>query len=142
MSQPVKTTDMENIKESAFGNYQKWSDRRLAWKDGIAKAATLKALDLTEEDGVIIDASKREEHFHHHEAPFQTPTKSPTGSLAKSLLGAGLLAAGIGAPIGGYLIAQSLLKPAVKEIVHDPGKVFQGDANVNVGKATVQEPQE
>ena len=66
----------------------------------------------------------------------------PQSSWPKALIGAGLLATGIGLPVAGLLIADALKKPAVKEIIHDPGKVFQGDANVNVGKAIVTQPDE
>jgi|GEM_PF-1747972 len=36
------------------------------------------------------------------------PTNSTTGTLAKLAIGAGLLASGIGLPVGGYLIAEAL----------------------------------
>lgn len=40
---------------------------------------------------------------------YMPATKKPGGTLAKLALGAGLLATGVGVPIGGWLIADALI---------------------------------
>jgi len=75
--------------------------------------------------------------IHYHVG---TPSSggSMAGNLAKAALGAGLLATGIGAPIGGWMIAQALLKPAIEKVITQPG--VDRDANVNA-TATIEMPE-
>ena len=74
--------------------------------------------------------------IHYHVG---TPASgSMAGTLAKAALGAGLLATGIGAPIGGWMIAQALLKPAIEKVIQQPG--VNRDANVNA-TATIEMPE-
>ena len=74
-------------------------------------------------------------HYHVH-----SPTTSggSGGALMKGLLGAGLLATGIGAPLGGWMIAQALLKPAIEKVITQPG--INRDADVSA-TATIEMPE-
>lgn len=56
------------------------------------------------------------QHHHHYPAPI-APTPKPSG-IGKALLGAGLLATGIGGPLGAYFVADAIKsQPAPAPIV-------------------------
>lgn len=81
-----------------------------------------------EEMRISIDSPVNETHNHY-------PPQQSAGTLAKTLLGAGLLASGIGVPLGGWMIANALLKPAVEKIVTTPGQDADVEATATITPA-------
>ena len=112
-------------KDAHYGRYQKQEDAR----NKLGMKLAYKSLDIPEDDMNI-----NVRNVHHHAAPMS----GMAGNLAKAAIGAGLLATGIGAPLGGWMIAQALLKPAVEKVITQPG--VNRDANVNA-TATIEMPE-
>lgn len=78
---------------------------------------------LTEADmGDMIAGNQTiEHHYHYPEPPAKaepaTPATSTAGTLAKLAVGAGMLATGAGAGVGGYLIADALKNQEPTQVI-------------------------
>lgn len=65
---------------------------------------------------------------HYHAAPPAPPRPGIGGTLAKLAIGAGLIATGVGVPVGGYLIADAIRNaPVVAPVKVPPQKSFDFD---------------
>lgn len=67
-------------------------------------------------DTILGDVTQTHQHYH------QPPT---TGGLVKGLIGAGLLATGIGVPVGAWMVADALKQPA-QAVVTQPAEKPSG----------------
>lgn len=77
---------------------------------------------------------------HHHAAPVMPPPSPGIGKFAALALGAGLLATGIGVPLGAWMIGSAGRTGAtgVEKVIE---KTLTGSADVSVGNVTISEGQ-
>lgn len=90
--------------------------------------STAAAADDVSEDANMIHIG--DQVTHHHAAP---PAKSSSGLWLKGLIGAGLMATGIGLPAGAWMLASALTKPAeVKTQIEQRVERWDSSVEMNV----------